>query len=103
MRLLRRAAAFLDVAAHAGADDVFPDAQAALAARRDVIQTQLGRRKLLAAVLALVVVARENVAAVEFHRLTGQFVVTEQADDARRLDLAVDGPHPVVILLSKIA
>ena len=36
VRLLRRAAALLDVASHAGTDDVFPGAGATLAARPDV-------------------------------------------------------------------
>src|SRR5258706_1260486 len=51
VRLIRRAAAFLDVALQAAADDVFPGASAALALGLDVVERQLGRRKLLPAVL----------------------------------------------------
>src|SRR5262249_60739738 len=102
VRLLRRAAAFLDVAVDAGADDVFPSALPAARARHDVIETQLGGRVLLAAVLALVVVAREYVAAIELHRLLGKLVVTEQTNYARHLDLAIDRTHPVVVLLPHI-
>src|SRR5205823_7400109 len=69
VRLLRRAAALADVAGHAGADDVVPRALPALAARDDVVQAQFRGRKLAAAVLALVVVARADVAAVGLHRL----------------------------------
>src|SRR5205823_4971926 len=92
-----------DVARHAGADDVVPGAYAALAARHDVVQAQLRGRIALAAVLALVVVAREDVAAVELHRLLRQLVVVEQADDPRHLDLAVDGADPVIFLLAEVA
>src|SRR5437763_12067893 len=53
--LLRRAAALLDVALDAGADDVLPRRQAALAARRHVVEAQLARRELLAAILTLIV------------------------------------------------
>src|SRR5262249_41270018 len=58
--LLGSAAALLDVALDAGADDVVPGALAALAARDDVVQAQLVGREPAAAVLALVVVAGED-------------------------------------------
>src|SRR5947209_779606 len=77
VRLLGRAAALADVAADARADDVLPGAAAALAPRDDVVQAQLAGRVLLPAVLALVVVPGEDVAAVEFHRLLGQLVVAQ--------------------------
>ena len=73
----------------------------ALAARHDVVQAQLRGRELLAAVLALVVVAREDVAAVELHRLLRQLFVAEQANDARHLDFAVGGAHPIVVFLAE--
>src|SRR5205807_5727707 len=66
--LARGAAALADVAGHAGADDVLPGGLAALAARDHVVQAQLAGRELLAAVLALVVVAGEDVPAVELDR-----------------------------------
>src|SRR5262249_56683859 len=90
--LLRRAAALLDVAVDARADDVVPRARAALAARDHVVQAQLVGRELPAAVLALVVVAGENVSPVELHRLLRQLVVIDKADRARHLDLALRGP-----------
>src|SRR5690242_10390336 len=63
--LVRRAAALLDVALHTAADDVLPRALAALALGHDVVERQLRRRVLLAAVLATVRIARVDVAAVE--------------------------------------
>src|SRR6266404_7308627 len=59
VRLFRRAAALAHIAVDAGADDVLPAADAALAARNNVVQAQVGGRKTLAAELALVVVACE--------------------------------------------
>src|SRR5262249_17942201 len=83
MGLLGRAAALANVAAYASADHVFPGAGAALAARHHVIQAQLARRVLLAAILALIVVASEDIATVELHRVLGQLLVGKQADHAR--------------------
>src|SRR5438132_5301504 len=100
--LLRRAAALLDVAIHAGANDVVPGARAALAARDHVVQAQLVGREFPAAVLALVVVPGEDVPPVELHRLLRQLVVVDQADDARHLDLARRRAHPVVVLFAEV-
>src|SRR5262249_39008049 len=96
MRLARRATTLPHVALQTRADDVIPGGYAPLAPRHDVVQAQFGGRKTLAAVLALVVVAREDVAPVEFHRLLGQLVVFQKADDARHLDLAVDRADPII-------
>src|SRR6266545_1790177 len=103
VRLLGRAAALADVAGDAGADDVLPGALAALAPRRHVVQAQFRGREPLAAILALVVVAREDVAAVELHRLLRQLFVGEQTNDSWHLDFAVDGAHPVVVRLPEVA
>ena len=73
-----------------------------MAARNDVVQAQLGRRKLLAAELALVVVAGKDVPPIELHRVLGQPFVADQANDARHLDLAGRCPHPVVFFLAKV-
>src|SRR5438445_1158799 len=103
MGLLGGAAAFANVATHAGANDVLPDALAALAARNHVIQAELRSRMFPAAVLALVVVAGEDVPAVEFHRLLRQLIVAHQPDHPRHLDFAVHGSHPVVVFLPEVA
>src|ERR1700693_3860083 len=69
VRFLRSSTTLAHIAADARADDVVPRALTALAARDDVVEAQFRGRKLPAAVLTLVVVAREDVAAVELHRL----------------------------------
>src|SRR5258708_29308747 len=63
----RRAPTFLAIARHAGRDDVLPVLAATLRDRHDVVERQLARRKLVAAVLALVVVPRVDVAPRERH------------------------------------
>src|SRR5262249_20745044 len=95
-------AALTDVARDAGADDVLPGAGTPLAARHDVVEAQLACGKLLAAVLALVVIAGEYVPPVELYRLLGQAVVANQANDPRHLDFAVHGADPVVVLLTEV-
>ena len=54
----------------------------------------------VAAILAPILVAREQVAAVELHPLPRQLVVAEQPDHARHADLERDGPDPVVGLVA---
>ncbi len=93
--LLGGAAAFLDVALYAAADDVVPTALATLALRQDVIEGELGGGEFSAAVLALAAIAGVDVAAIEFHILARKFVVAEQADDARDGDLEAHGVNPV--------
>src|SRR5437588_12022891 len=98
VRLLRRPAPLADVATDAGANDVVPGALAPLAPRRDVVETQFRGRGSPAAVLALVIVPRETVAAIEFDRVLGHFLVREQTNDPWHLDLAAGRAHPVVVL-----
>ena len=100
--LLRGAPALADVALHAGAHNVFPGADAALAARQNVVQAQLARRELLAALLTLIVVAGKNVPTIELHRLLGQLVVVQEADHARNLDPARGCRDPVVVFLHEV-
>ena len=100
--LLGGAAAFLDVALDAAADNVFPAAAAALAARDDVVERELSGAHALAAILAAIGVARVDVAAVKFDVLAGKLVVAEQADDARDGDLEADGVDPVVLIRLKL-
>src|ERR1043165_6945756 len=97
-RLLGRAAALLGVAPEAGADEVFPRFAAAEGARQDVVDREVRGREVLAAVLALVAVAGEEVAAVELHGLGRQLLVAEEADDAGHGDIQPDGLDPVVPL-----
>lgn len=101
MRLFRRPAALADVTGDAGTDDIFPSAHTALAARHDVIQTQLAGREFLAAVLTLIMVTGENISPVEFHRLFRQSVVTHETNDPRHLNFRIDSTDPVIFLLSE--
>src|SRR6266545_3172898 len=68
-----------------------------------LVQAEFRGREPLAAILALVVVAREDVAAVELHRLLRRLFVGEQTNDSWHLDFAVDGAHPVVVRLPEVA
>src|SRR5438132_14255911 len=54
-----------------------------------MIERQLGRRKLPAAVLAAIAVAQINVAARELHFLTWKPIEGQKLDDMRDQDLAV--------------
>src|SRR5262249_17917498 len=92
-----RATPLADVAFEASADDILPVRQAAAAPRQNVVEAQLGRRGPLAAILTAIAVPREDVAAVEFHFLARQAVVSEYADDARDLNLEVDGANIFIV------
>src|SRR4051812_5280387 len=61
-----------DVALEAGADDVLPGRLPATAAGEDVVEAQLAGGEPLAAILAAVAVAGEDVPAVEFDLLAGE-------------------------------
>src|SRR6185369_18098552 len=60
-RFVRRAVAFAVVARPAAGDEVLPSRGAAPRARYDVVERQILRRRRVAAVLARVVVAQEDV------------------------------------------
>src|SRR5262245_46902208 len=100
--LLGRAAALADVAAYASANYVLPGAGAALAARHHMVQAQFARRVLLTAVLALIVVAGEDIAAVELDRVLGQLLISKQPNHARHLNLAVERADPIVVFLAEV-
>src|SRR5262249_23368309 len=99
MGFLRGAAAFAHVAGHAGADDVFPGRVAAAAARDDVVETELAGGEMLAAILAAIAVAGEQIAAVEADRLPRDAIERQQANHARHLQLEIHAANPVVVLL----
>src|SRR6516225_9719681 len=95
---MRRAAPFPHVAAQAGTDDILPVGQSAAAAGDDVIEAELLGRKAMPAVLAAVLVAEKDIPPVELHHVLGVHLVPQQANDARHLDLEIDGPDPVFVL-----
>lgn len=96
-------ASFSDVALEATANQVFPGGGSALRAGNDMIQAQLRRAEPLAAVLATVVVAGEDVTAVEFDLLAGQAREGQHAYDPRNRDLKTNGSNPVVISRLELA
>jgi hypothetical protein len=97
------ATALADVAIHTRTDDIVPRRPTTLAPRDYVVQAQFAGGELLPAVLALVVVSRENVTPVELHSLLWQLVVGEQPDNSWSLDLRRRRPHPVVLFLAEMS
>ena len=95
--LVRRPAPLVHVALDASADEVFPRGQAPAAARNHVVDAQLLRGEMPAAVLAAMVVPGQNVAPTQTQLLLGQPIVREQADHPRHLNLEIDRPNPVVV------
>lgn len=91
-----RSAALADVALGAAADNVVPRVTAVAAAGQDVVQAKLGAGKLLAAVLAAVAVAGEDVSTVELDLLFGQAIVEQEPHDSRHGDIEADGADPIV-------
>ncbi len=96
-------AALLYVAGRTGTDDVLPCGLAAHASRDDVVQRQLTGREMLAAVLAPVLVAGENVTAVEFDLGSRQAVVKQQPDNPGHRHIKINRPDPFVPVRLKIA
>ena len=92
------AAAFFDIAFKTRADDITPCGRAAQSAGDDMIQRQLGGGESFAAILAVVVVAGEQVAAVEFNRFAWDAVVAQQPDHTRHGDVEVDSGYPVMFV-----
>lgn len=88
---LRRVIGFLGITLDTGTDDVFPRGGAATIARDNVIQIQVLPVEDVAAVLAGVAVALEDVVARELHFLLRHAVVREQQDHAREADAEGDG------------
>jgi len=88
---LRRVIGFARIARNAGADNVFPSGRPAAVARDDVVQVQILPVKSLAAILALVVVAFENVVPGELDFLFGHPVKHDEQDDARDADSERNG------------
>ena len=53
--------------------------------------------EMAAAVLALVAVAGQDIAAIQVDALLGQAIITQQPDHARNLDLEIDRADPVFV------
>lgn len=96
-------AAFGDVAFGAGADHIFPVRFSACAFGNNVVERKLSGGETLAAILAGILVAGEDVAAIEFYLAAGQAVVEEQADNAGDGDVEIHGGNPVATIRLEIA
>ena len=73
----RGASALFGIAFSAGTDDIIPAIDAAEHPGDDVVERQLAGVELLAAVLAAVAVAGENIASVEFDGLLRKSIVKQ--------------------------
>src|SRR6266446_9957022 len=87
LRFLRQTIAFARVTRNARANHVFPSRRSAAVARHYVIEIQIVTIEGIAAILAHVLVALENVVAGKFHFLFRQPIEKEQHDHARHADL----------------
>ena len=88
--LERRVVGLARVAGDARADDVFPRRWAAAVARDDVVEVQILSLENLAAILAGVLVALENVVPRELHFLLRHPVIHEEQNDLRHADAERD-------------
>ena len=63
-----------------------------------MIQAQLRSREFFAAILTAIVVAGKDVATVKLYRLLGYFLIEEQPDDSRNLNLCPNRANPVLVV-----
>ena len=87
LRFPRQTVALARIARDTGANHVLPDGESASVARHDMIEIQVVPLKNLAAVLAGVLVALENIVPREFHFLFRQPIEEEQHDHTRHPNL----------------
>lgn len=101
---LRGAVGFFGITLDAGANDIFPGGRAAAIARDHVVKIQVAPIEHLAAILAGVVVAFEDIVAREFHFLLRHPVEEAEQDDARHADPERNGMDAfrVRLLIRKI-
>ena len=101
------------IARQTGTDDVFPRRLPAPRDRHDMIERQLGRRVLAAAVLTTIAVAQIDVPARELHFLARQAIEDQKLDHvgdqnvaARRADIVVvrlnRNVHPVLEVIRPV-
>ena len=98
-RLFRSSGSFLAVALEATADDIFPRRFASLAAGNHVVKTEMPEGQLHAAVLTRMVVAGEQVSAVETEGQLGDFVVAVQSDYPWNQNCKIDTADPLMVQL----
>ncbi len=96
LRFLRKPVALARVTRDARANDVLPCGRAAAIARHDVIEVQLNAIENIAAILAGVLVALENVVPGELHFLLRQPIEEQKNDHARDANLPRNGGYDFV-------
>src|SRR5262249_1532966 len=92
-----RTAALQAVAPMTRADDVFPHRRAALRARHDMVEIQLGTRELAAAVLTAILVPCVDVETTEPYVTARNTIVPLEQDHPRHTNGSVDEPDPVLL------
>jgi len=93
---LRRSAAFFDITAGAGTNDILPNRFSAHRPGNHMVQRQLAGRILSAAILAPVLVAGKDIAAIELHIAGRQPVIKQQPNDPRHRDIEIYRGYPIV-------
>ena len=86
----RSSAALFDIARRTGADNIVPGSLAPHTPGNNMIQRQLAGGKSLAAILAPVLVAGEDIAAIELYLVPGKSVIKQQPDNSRYGDMEID-------------
>lgn len=95
-------AAFFNVAAGTGTYYVLPGRFTAHASGDYVVERQFAGRETLAAILAVVFVAGEDVPPVEFYLVSRQAVVKKQPDNSRHGDIKIHCRDPVMAVRFEI-
>src|SRR5579885_1077249 len=93
----RRSAALSAVAVMAGADDVLPSRSAAAGAWNHMVEVKLGAREPAAAVLAGIVVAREDIEAGKPHVALWHSFVRRQQQHPRNTDQSAHSAYAFVM------
>jgi len=96
MRFLRKTVAFAGITGNAGANHIFPRRHSAAVPRYDMIEIQVTALENLAAILAGIFVALENVVTRKLHFLFRKAIEKEQHDHARDANLPRNGRHHFV-------
>ena len=95
-----RATAFLDVALHAGCDDIFPSVLASSRTWQHVVQGQIV--SVIATVLTAMAVAVEDIASGQGNFFIGRSNVVAQPNDRREREICVNKLSIMLDLLSLI-
>ncbi len=101
--LFRCLAPLPDVARRACADDIRPNRLAPHTPRNNVVQRKLAHRESLAAVLASVFVAGEDVSTIELHFRPRQPIVKKKPNNPGHRNIEIHRRYPVVPVRLELA